>query len=300
VDLNDEVDTPLETAVVRSSEFVPLHVRAIQNGAGLCGVFLHGFGEGGYVWDGVADALMVEGQALVPDLRGHGESAWAPHGFYSVEHHAHDVLATISAFSPPKYVIVGHSMGAQIGLQVAARRPLGLVGLVLVDFGMNPASHGIQRIAADFRDGNRVFASLADYEAWLTESRPLVARERVAHYAGRALRSRPSGGFELRRDPAMLVRPVPDRDAPSRHADAWTALAGLSVPLLIVRGRFSSILSESTAQAMARTAPEAHLETIPMAGHGLVADNPQAFIAAVRPFLSSLMAETPLRGENPG
>lgn len=50
-----------------------LHVRQWEGALPNC-VLIHGFGEGGYVWDDVACKLSVSWRALAIDLRGHGES----------------------------------------------------------------------------------------------------------------------------------------------------------------------------------------------------------------------------------
>ena len=74
---------------------------------------------------------------LAPDLRGRGASSSLP-GPYGLAAHADDCERLLDELHIPSAVIVGHSMGALIAEQVAARRPLQVRGLVLIDGGLVP------------------------------------------------------------------------------------------------------------------------------------------------------------------
>jgi pimeloyl-ACP methyl ester carboxylesterase len=65
------------------------------------------------------------------DARGAGASA-APANGYSTEDHALDVLNVIHALGVTRYILVGHSMGGKASQVLASKRPLGLLGVVLV------------------------------------------------------------------------------------------------------------------------------------------------------------------------
>jgi pimeloyl-ACP methyl ester carboxylesterase len=254
-----------------------------QDGGSPGFVFLHGFGEGAFVWDQVAEEIAAGRKVIAPDLKGHGDSAWDDRHCYTVEDHAADVRGLLQSMPPEPFVLVGHSMGGAIALRVAAERPEGLIGLVVVDFGAGGAPRASDHISADFRESTRPFATVAEYSARLCETRPLISPERARRYAEQALRPRREGGFELKRDPAMLgVR------AASRPFDAWDALSAVQVPALILRGAFSGMLSLQVAQDMARAAPYGALATVAMAGHGVMLDNPSGFVAAVRTFVAGL------------
>lgn len=251
----------------------------------LTAVFIHGFGEGSHVWRDISLDCLPNGRVIIVDLPGHGQSAWHADGQYSVDRHAGHVVDLLKRWKPGNLVIVGHSMGGAIGLRIAARAPAGLAGLVLADYGPTPTPHGVAQLRQDFQRGNRVFATREEYRALLAETRPLVKPESLAMFAEHALRCREAGGFELRRDPAML-RPA----GPAAGPDHLELLAAIGCPVLILRGAFSAILSATTAEMMARTAPRGQMATVPMAGHGLMADNPAGFAARVALFLAGLGA----------
>lgn len=87
-------------------------------------VCLHYFGGSGLSWTPLV--AMLGAPCIAPDLRGFGDMA--PGGAMRVADYADDVAALL----PPDFVLVGHSMGGKIAMAVAARRPAGLRGLVLV------------------------------------------------------------------------------------------------------------------------------------------------------------------------
>lgn len=80
-------------------------------------VLLHGLGATGAVWQGVRDIISEKkaGRWVIPDLRGHGRSDWAP--TYGLGEHAGDVVDLLK--DSDRIVIVGHSMGGLIGLFLA-------------------------------------------------------------------------------------------------------------------------------------------------------------------------------------
>jgi len=104
-------------------------------GIGVCSlpalVFIHYFGGSARTWDDVAGRLNGRFQTLQLDLAGFGDQAEAP-GPYTIDAYADRVHAEIEAGVDGRYVAIGHSMGAKIALALAAPRPAGLVGLVLL------------------------------------------------------------------------------------------------------------------------------------------------------------------------
>ena len=94
-------------------------------------VFLHHWGGSSRTWFEVTAALSDRFRCVAIDARGAGDSD-APATGYATSDHADDALGVITALKLERYVLVGHSMGGKAAQLLAARRPKGLLGVVLV------------------------------------------------------------------------------------------------------------------------------------------------------------------------
>jgi pimeloyl-ACP methyl ester carboxylesterase len=244
-------------------------------------IFLHGFGEGSYVWDDFAPAIAPHYQSVAIDLRGHGDSDWdvaRPHDF---DAYVRDVLCLIDELGLTHVAIIGHSLGGSVATHVAASRSSEVFALVLVESGPGLRQEGVARMRADFQQARRNYAAVEDYVDWLEKRRALVPREKIREFARRSLRLRPDGAFELKCDPRIMDQP--DRD--DADTALWNAIAQVRCPVLVMRGIASSVFTRDIATKVTKAFARGRLHTIDRAGHGLIAENPEAFASAVREFL---------------
>ena len=103
----------------------------VREGDGPALVFLHYWGGSRRTWMPVLRRL-DPGQGFVAyDQRGWGDSTSVP-GPYDMEQLADDAQRVIDALGYSSYVLVGHSMGGKAVQVLAARKPAGLIGAVLV------------------------------------------------------------------------------------------------------------------------------------------------------------------------
>ena len=102
-------------------------------GAGPTLVFLHYWGGSSRTWDLVLERLATR-DTLTVDFRGWSRSSGLP-GPYTLQQLAEDTIAVIQDAGVSDYVLVGHSMGGKVAQLVAATRPVGLRGIVLVASG---------------------------------------------------------------------------------------------------------------------------------------------------------------------
>jgi pimeloyl-ACP methyl ester carboxylesterase len=93
---------------------------------------VHGITANCRCWDVMADVLSPKHTTIAMDLRGRGRSE-APASGYSIEHHCKDILALLDNLKLDNAVIMGHSLGAFIGLVFAADYPDRVNRLILVD-----------------------------------------------------------------------------------------------------------------------------------------------------------------------
>jgi pimeloyl-ACP methyl ester carboxylesterase len=104
-----------------------------QPGDGPTLVFLHYWGGTARTWKPVIDRLPGRGTLSI-EARGWGRSRNLP-GPYTLEQLARDTREVVTDAGVTDYVLIGHSMGGKVAQLVAAARPAGLVGLVLVGSG---------------------------------------------------------------------------------------------------------------------------------------------------------------------
>ena len=85
-------------------------------------VLLHGGGQTRHAWGGTAAALAGAGwHAIALDLRGHGDSDWAPDGDYALERFAADLARRARAARAPPPALVGASLGGITSLLAVGR-----------------------------------------------------------------------------------------------------------------------------------------------------------------------------------
>ena len=94
-------------------------------------VFLHYFGGAASSWNEVIIHLQNEFRCIAIDLYGFGHSP-APTSQVTVEGSSENVRELIQYLTLTNYILIGHSMGAKIAVDVAAKSPKGLQGLILI------------------------------------------------------------------------------------------------------------------------------------------------------------------------
>jgi len=95
---------------------------------------VHGISGSCRCWDHIAEALSPQHHVLAMDLRGRGLSQ-KPASGYSISHHCRDIHALLKHENIDQIVLLGHSLGALIGMEFAAKFPESVDRLILVDGG---------------------------------------------------------------------------------------------------------------------------------------------------------------------
>jgi len=275
---------------VTTASGIRLRVQDWGSGSDVC-LLLHGFGDGSYVWNRFAPSIARLFRTLAVDLRGHGESSWDPTGRYPVESHVADVLGVIETLSLRRLIVIGHSLGGDIAVRIAAARLSHVVGLVVVDFGPDPIPDGVARVRSDFNESMRTWGSVDEYASWLSERRPLVDAEIIQNLAAGALRPVLNGGFRPKSDPAMG-----QDDGADDRAEVWPLLERIACPVLVVRGIGSAVFSGRTARQMERVLRNGYVHVVDHAGHAVMSDNPDGFADALSPFLLNMRTTGPVEG----
>lgn len=262
-------------------------------------LLLHGFGHDSRVWDPLALALRESCRVVALDFRGHGDSAWDATRSYCHNALLQDLGTVAAALKLQRFHLVGHSMGARVGMLYAARNPGALASLTIVDTGPEVGAKGVRRIREDAENQPRLFDSPESYYQWLRARHPLACRERLLHMAQHGLR--PAGTqWQPKTDPEF-ARILWQQDNPAGSADErlvapltrelWDALDHIGCRTLVMRGQLSSILKHDTARTMVEDRLlDGELATVPMAGHAVMLDNPGECAAIITRFINSACA----------
>ncbi|WP_228002941.1 alpha/beta fold hydrolase [Nocardia australiensis] len=246
-------------------------------------VFLHGGGQTRHSWKQTGAKLAAAGMRVVTvDARGHGDSQWAPDADYRRETMVDDLVSVLEQLGAPA-VVVGASMGGITGLlTTTVDGGEAIRALVLVDIVARPESEGVARVI-DFlgkhRDGFDTVDQAADAVAEYMPHRP---RPKSSDGLLRNLRER-DGRWYWHWDPSMLANGVED---PTDKADQLEAAARkLTIPVLLVRGTKSDVVSAEGAAAFLELVPHAELVEIGGAAHTAAGDDNDSFTDAVARFV---------------
>lgn len=211
-------------------------------------VLLHGITESGLAWRAVAEELAGRRRVIALDARGHGESGWSAEEAYAPDAHFADLSCALAALGIERCLLAGFSMGGAVATICAAARPELVQRLVIVDAYPAPElSPGSRRVAA-------WLAAALDYAGWLP------------------------AGF----DPAIARRMRDDLAAgTARRLDLWPLWEALTVPVTVVRGALSDVLTAEAAAEMLRRQPRARLLTLSGVGHQIPSQRPHKLADAI-------------------
>ncbi|WP_431635846.1 alpha/beta fold hydrolase [Dyella sp. KULCS107] len=250
-------------------------------------LFAHGFGQTRGAWAASADALAGAGCRCVSfDSRGHGESDRLPDGQYHMDQFATDLI-TVAFAQPRPPVLVGASMGGLLGLVVAGEiRPTPFRALVLVDITPRWETAGVERILAFMQahpDGFVDYAHAAEaIAAYLPQRRERKSEDQLRPL----LREGADSRLRWHWDPALLAGVVSESERYQPRLMA--AAAKVDVPVLLLSGGRSDVVSRDTVNEFLQLVPHARHVELPAATHMLAGDANDAFTREIAAFVGEL------------
>lgn len=253
-------------------------------------VFLHGGGQTRRSWGRAAAAVAERGwQAVTVDFRGHGESDWSADGDYRVTTFAADVLEVLREL-PDRPVIVGASLGGFTAMLLAGELAPGAVrAIVLVDIVPDMNQSGASRIH-DFMAEKMTsgFASLDEVADMIQQYNPHRPRPADLNGLKTNLRER-DGRWYWHWDPKFIdgtaaLPPIEVTEVDRMHA-AVDAILRNGVPMLLVRGQMSDLVTEARAREFLGRFPDVEFVDVGGAGHMVAGDRNDAFAEAVVNFV---------------
>lgn len=263
---------------VTAPDGLKLHVRAYgsRSAAALPVVCLPGLTRNAADFHALATALADDGKSprrvYAMDYRGRGRSDYDSRERYTLAVELADLLSVLTALEASPAIFIGTSRGGILAMLLAARHPAALAGVVLNDVGPVLEPKGLMRIKGyvgklpqprSFEDGADILRRLSsshftnfDRSDWL----------RLAKRQWREKDGRLVPDYDVRI--AKTLESVgPDKPLP----DLWPQFHALTgVPLMVIRGMNSDILSAETLSAMRAARPD--LDSIEVLDQGHVPD----------------------------
>jgi len=241
-------------------------------------------------WDGVRPALAERFRTIALDWPGHGDSPMPPaSGRASAATFADAVEDVVDALDLAPVALVGNSVGGFAAARLAIRRPRVVGALVLVDSGgfAGPTLR------------SRAFCAAMSRPWFLRAIYPWFAARYLHARDGAALRIRDAAVDAARRPGTTEILNGLWRSFSGPEHDLRADAGGISAPTLLVWGVHDPVVPPRAGRRAAAAIPGARLIVLD-AGHVPFADRPEAFLAAVLPFLEPTRRRAPHRAERDG
>ena len=240
-------------------------------------IFIHGVLNDHSVWILQTRSLAHHGwNVLAPDLPGHAKSAGDPPA--STEAACDFVLALMDAAGVEKAALIGHSFGALIALEAAARAPQRASHLVLVGVAF-PMKVSPLLLEASQNDPEKAIAMVNTFSHSTLAPPPSSLGPGTWLYGGsRALMRR-----VLASNPRVNVFHAGFK-ACHAYAGGDAAMLKVTAPTLFVLGQHDQMTPPKAAQSLVRAAQHPTVVTVP-GGHQMMLEAPEAVLAALREFL---------------
>jgi pimeloyl-ACP methyl ester carboxylesterase len=277
------------------SQRLPLHYLDWGNDGAPPLILMHGGKDHCRTWDWVAQELSKEWHVIVPDLRGHGDSAWAPDGSYSITSYVYDLAQLIHQKQLSPVTIIAHSMGGHISLRYAGIYPETVAKIVVIE-GMghprqyyeNLAAQPIEKHLIEWIETKRAaagrfpkrYASLDEACQRMQKENPNLSAEQAEHLTRYGMSQNEDGTYSWKFDNYVrFLNPVD-----LARSDDFRLWGNITCPVRVLWGK-DSWVPEPLEQGLLDHFQDVSLSVIENAGHWLHHDQLDLFLAEIQEFL---------------
>lgn len=220
------------------------------------------------------------------DYRGRGVSDWTGGASYTVPQEARDAVELLDHLGVAKAAVLGTSRGGLIGMVLAAMAKDRVLGLCMNDVGPVIERRGLERIF-DYVGRNPFVKTHAELAARLPSVMQGFANVPNARWEAEArlhYHEEPQG-LRITYDPDLREAFLAAFEGP--EVDLWPVFDLLEgLPVAVIRGANSDLLSRATVAEMARRRPDLIRGEVPDRAHIPFLDEPEA-VAVVREFIGA-------------
>ncbi len=259
-------------------------------------VLVHGGRDHCRNWDWVAADLARDWHVIAPDLRGHGDSAWAVGGDYGIAGYLYDLAQLIHGSDLAPVTLVAHSLGANVALRFAGLYPDKVAKIVAIEgLGPSPAMRAkrdeagaagrlrnwIDQIRTLAPRTPKRYAGIDEALARMMAENPRLSPAQARHLTVHGTQQNEDGTFSWKFD--NYVRAWPPVDI--AHADEVAIWGRVAAPTLLVYGA-ESWASNPAEDGRLAAFGNARVELFDRAGHWVHHDRTDDFVRVVRDFLA--------------
>lgn len=261
-----------------------------DEGEGLPLLCLSGLSRNGSDFDYMMPHLPAGWRVIRMDYRGRGDSDWTGAATYTVPREAKDAIELFDHLGVKRAAVLGTSRGGLIAMVLAASQKDRVAGICLNDIGPELEMLGLDRIK-DYVGRNPAAKTVEGFAGALPRANPgmdNVPESRWREEAERHSRPKPGGGLENTYDPALRESFL--EAFREEQPDLWPLYdAASGLPIALLRGANSDLLSAASAAEMCRRHPGTLFAEIPDRAHIPFLDEPPA-VALLRDWLAAVTA----------
>ena len=270
--------------------FAKEYVNPAPKGKILC---LHGITRNSADFESLCESLKNDYHVIAADQRGRGKSSYDSNpDNYFVGTYVLDMFTLLDDQAIDEVVLIGTSMGGIMAMMMAVAQPKRIKGIVLNDVGPEIDKSGLERIKGYLGESSLAqnWEEAAAYAKKINAvAFPDYKDDDWHRFAKRLYKEDKNGTPYLAYDPA-IAKPVAKSDEAAAPPDLWNVFDALSdIPMLLIRGELSDLLSSECVSEMLRRKPDMDYQEIANRGHAPMLDEPES-MRAIQKFLSSLSA----------
>lgn len=225
----------------------------------------HGLTLNSRYFDWFAKACEDHYRVICPDTVGRGKSEWISPELYWFDQYLPDAAALLARVGTEKVNWVGTSMGGLIGIYLASKKKHPIKRLVLNDVGPFVPKEGLQGIA-DYIGKDERFQNHDEVEAHLRKLYPKfgdLTAVQWRHLARIGSQLTEDGDLRLAYDPRIREKFRKSEG----DFEVWDLWEKIDIPVLILRGSESGILTQQTLDEMLKRNPNAQSHVFEGIGH---------------------------------
>jgi len=278
------------------SQRLRLHYLDWGNGGKPTLVLVHGGRDHAHSWDWVARRLRGDYHVVAPDLRGHGDSAWAIGGMYAISDFVLDLAQLLEALGTFPVIIVSHSLGGMVSLQYTGLYPERVSRLVAIE-GLGPppkmlaemrstaVDERLRRWIADMQGlaarAPKRYASVEEAANRMQEVNSFLSEEQARHLTIHGVARNEDGSYSWKFDNYVRAS-APFRFDEDEVRTLWGRMA---CPTLLCRGT-ESWASDPVVDGRIDAFRNASARNFEGAGHWVHHDRLEEFLEVVEAFLA--------------